>query len=881
MAEWSPQEQGVRQILEVLRNINNPDAQVQKAINSNLETFKKTPQYNLYLAYIFSLAEEAFSVRTCAGLILKNNLNAGTVAKSEHMYVKNQVVKAIGDADATVRRTAGSLITTIIGVGSIEGWDGIMQFLVGLLEHPDKNVVDGSFYALDLICEDHPYELDSERAGRPLNFLLPKFLSFFNHAAPEFRDYSLGCIVKLLHFLPNQIVLHIDNFMQGFFFLANDSQVSIRKKVVSAFLIFVDNVDGVNVVTPYLPQMIEYILHCMNGPDEEIALRATEFWRLISDHYDVCNKFVAPHLPKILPVLLNKMMYTQEDLENYQYEEDASVPDKPENVKPVTWGHHKDEDDDDDDASNWTIRKCAAEAMDWFSRPFDKTFLHTLLPLIETHLKSDNNWIATESSLLAIGCVAVGQTRDMHEYLPGLVPFFFDLTRHSRPLIRSITCWVLSRYSLWILRQQDRDTYFHRLITELLTRLSTDRNKEVQKAACSALAQICETAAHEIIPYAEAILGEFSKAFATFQRNNLFVLYDAIGAIAEAMGPRLDDEKYLNVLFPPLLEKWNSIPDDDTDLFPLLDCFQHVALALGPSFLPYVGPVFGRCLKLIESTLLQVAMYKQSPHGDPPDREFLICSLDVLSGICSAVKQQIGSFVQGSKLVPLLVEILRDTSSDFSQSSYALTGDLSRYCPEALAPHVKDIMPLLLRGTTYLSYTEMSNNAFWALGEIVVNLSPQKPTQQPLDFLAPFLEPILVRAYEVLNDSQHDDLMEACSVVIARVACVVPQHTINCIEPIFKSFCIGIRNLVDEKEKSDGLRGLCEVVAVKPDIAMKDFRTFCELLGSYGGRNAELRNFIGNLLHQFKNNIGPANWDGMVGSFSNSTQKRLKTEYNL
>lgn len=35
--------------------------------------------------------------------------------KNEQVYIKNQVVKAIGDPDPTVRRTAGSLITTIIG----------------------------------------------------------------------------------------------------------------------------------------------------------------------------------------------------------------------------------------------------------------------------------------------------------------------------------------------------------------------------------------------------------------------------------------------------------------------------------------------------------------------------------------------------------------------------------------------------------------------------------------------------------------------------------------------------------------------------------------------------------------------------------------------
>lgn len=55
---------------------------------------------------------------------------------------------------------------------------------------------------------------------------------------------------------------------------------------------------------------MDYILHCMSGPDDGIALHATEFWRLIAEHHEVCNKIVAPHLPKILPVLLTKYVVT-------------------------------------------------------------------------------------------------------------------------------------------------------------------------------------------------------------------------------------------------------------------------------------------------------------------------------------------------------------------------------------------------------------------------------------------------------------------------------------------------------------------------------------------------------------------------------------------
>jgi hypothetical protein len=86
------------------------------------------------LAFIFALNEESFSVRTCAGLILKNNLVGGKVDKNEQAYVKNQVVKAIGDPDPTVRRTAGSLITSIIGVFASIFLDLPLEVLEALLD---------------------------------------------------------------------------------------------------------------------------------------------------------------------------------------------------------------------------------------------------------------------------------------------------------------------------------------------------------------------------------------------------------------------------------------------------------------------------------------------------------------------------------------------------------------------------------------------------------------------------------------------------------------------------------------------------------------------------------------------------------------------------
>ena len=64
------------------------------------------------------------------------------------------------------------------------------------------------------------------------------------------------------------------------------------------------------------------------------------------------------------------------------------------------------------------------------------------------------------------------------------------------------------------------------------------------------------------------------------------------------------------MLMPPLIEKWNTLKDEDKDLFPLLECLSSVATALQSGFLPYSEPVYQRCVSLTEKTLCQIQVSK-------------------------------------------------------------------------------------------------------------------------------------------------------------------------------------------------------------------------------------------------------------------------------
>jgi len=58
-----------------------------------------------------------------------------------------------------------------------------------------------------------------------------------------------------------------------------------------------------------------------------------------------------------------------------------------------------------------------------------------------------------------------------------------------------------------------------------------------------------------------------------FQHKNLLILYDAIGTLADSVGHHLNKPEFINLLMPPLIQKWNMLKDEDKDLFPLLEVF--------------------------------------------------------------------------------------------------------------------------------------------------------------------------------------------------------------------------------------------------------------------------------------------------------------------
>merc|ERR1719242_309616 len=619
--------------------------------------------------------------------------------------------------------------------------------------------------------------------------------------------------------------------------------------------------------------------------DEGVALEACEFWLSLAEQ-PICKEVMAPHLDKLVPVLVRGMKYSEIDiilLRGDVDENDENVPDREEDVKPRfhrSRSHHPDttdmadEDDDglDDDSSlsDWNLRKCSAAALDVLASVFRNDLLPILLPILkETLFHAD--WDVKESGILVLGAIAEGCMSGMIPHLPELIPYLINCLSDKKALVRSITCWTLSRYAHWVVGQP-HDTYLKPLMSELLKRI-LDSNKRVQEAACSAFATLEEEACTELVPYLGFILETLVFAFHKYQHKNLLILYDAIGTLADSVGHHLNKSEYINLLMPPLIQKWNVLKDDDKDLFPLLECLSSVATALQEGFLPYCEPVYKRCVSLVEQTLNQhIAHIQNADQFELPDKDFMIVALDLLSGLAEGLDGHIERLVSGSNIMHLLYQCVQDSMPEVRQSSFALLGDLTKACFPHVHPCIPEFMPIL-SGNLNPEYISVCNNATWAAGEISVKLG---------DGMAVYIQPILGPLVNIINrPNTPKTLLENTAITIGRMGLVCPPIVAPSLLQFVRPWCTSLRNIRDNDEKDSAFRGMCQMISVNPAGVVNDFIFFCDAIASWQNPRPDLKEMFHKILHGFKGQVGDEAWARFVEQFPIPLKERLVANYGV
>ncbi|KAJ9189516.1 hypothetical protein P3X46_000799 [Hevea brasiliensis] len=882
-ASWQPQEDGLKEICVLLEHQISPSSSADKSqIWQQLQHYSQFPDFNNYLVFILTRTEgKSVEIRQAAGLLLKNNLKTAykSLTTACQQYIKSELLPCLGAADRHIRSTVGTIISVVVQIGGISGWPELLQALVTCLDSNDLNHMEGAMDALSKICEDIPQVLDSDVPGLsdpPIKIFLPRFYHFFQSPHSSLRKLALASVNQYIMLMPAALYASMTEYLQGLFILARDPTSEVRKLVCAAFVQLIEV--RPSFLEHHLKDVIEYILQVNNDSDDEVALEACEFWSAYCDA-QLSPENLREFLPRLIPVLLSNMVYTDDDESLVEAEEDESLPDRDQDLKPRFHSsrlHGSDSvDGDDDDIVNiWNLRKCSAAALDVLSNVFGDEILPTLLPVVQGKLSAtgDEAWKEREAAVLALGAVAEGCINGLYPHLSQIVEFLIPLLDDKFPLIRSISCWTLSRFSKYIVQESGHEKgfeQFDKVLMGLLRRI-LDTNKRVQEAACSAFATLEEEAAEELAPRLDIILQHLMCAFGRYQRRNLRIVYDAIGTLADAVGAELNQPTYLEILMPPLIGKWQQLSNSDKDLFPLLECFTSIAQALGPGFSQFAEPVFQRCIHIIQSQ--HVAKVDPVSAGVPYDKEFIVCSLDLLSGLAEGLGSGIESLVSQSSLRDLLLQCCMDNGTDVRQSAFALLGDLAKACAVHLRPRLHEFLDVAAKqlNTPKLKETmSVANNACWAIGELAVKVHQE---------ISPIVMTIISCLVPILQHSEelNKSLIENSAITLGRLAWVCPELVSPHMEHFMQSWCIALSLIRDDIEKEDAFRGLCAMVRANPSGALSSLVFMCKAIASWHEiRSEELHNEVCQVLHGYKQMLGNGGWDQYMSALEPPVKEKL------
>lgn len=485
---WTPDPEALEQLKAIIGGTLSSNNNDRNHANESLIQAKQQPEIENYLFYILVVDETAKSdVRAASGINLKNiilkNANRGS-----RQYILDNITNGLLSNDNMVRNTSGNVITALFSIYGLENWPQVLGKLLELANSSqNQKAAEAAMSALSKISEDSHIKLDVEVNGeRPLDYLLSVFIKLMDSPSSRIRALAVECINFFIPSKSQSSLAILDEFMQKLFVLANDSNEDIKKNVCRSFSSILEA--RPDKLLPHINGVITYCLHLMRDEDEEVSLEGCEFLLALatSPAGESDSNVFKSRLSDILPVLLEKMVYSEEEIffmRLVDEKDDAHMADNEEDIKPQNakskdshkaasnrassrskqnFGDDFDEEDDDDyyydgeedsdddtELDQWSVRKCSAASLDVLSVNLPVEVLQVTLPILQERIVS-NEWEVREAAILAFGAISKSCMELERDKLPTLVPFLVDRLQDDEPRVRQITCWTLSRYSSWV-----------------------------------------------------------------------------------------------------------------------------------------------------------------------------------------------------------------------------------------------------------------------------------------------------------------------------------------------------------------------------------------------------------------------------------------------
>ena len=893
---YTPSQQDVQSLVTLLAAGANGDKQ---ALNQIMAMSNQSSFFACCAYIVANVTDPNYSAaRMSAGYYIKNNMR--NPACTSDPSVQQYVIQSLGDPAEGIRRAVATCISHAVRDGH---WPPTVVDAVAAGLRGDQNAVAGALTAICDLCEDAVQLLGA--CGKTAQ-IIPAVVPFLQADQPaELRKKAVHAISILLEeagmdedkngrkgatwnaMAPNAVTV--------LGFLAQMTQMQLDSTtmgyVIRSLVLLIPFRDA---VAPSFSHLVSLMCQKSVDPDEDIRREAIEFWSAVLYEPKFAEE-AFQHLPQIIPVLLDCMVYSEMELGMLQgTDNDWNVPDKAEDVNPHKYvtrhraiGDEAD-DEDDDDVMSSTLRANAGLTLDKLAEHYGDQLLHGVLTIVDQKMSS-NDWRQVEAAVMAVGAIAEGCYEGMLQYVGFFLKRLFQLLNEdsSHYLIKCMCLWTISQYSPWFGTEDGMKAEFLGAAMESILARMKSPSKRLQDAATSCLSVIADQLyENELEPYAVAIVQTVSDCFKHYQLKNLYLLLECVTSLCNHLGSRVAHEDCFNTLVAPMVDMWGKVPNDSPMLYPFFQCFASVCQALGSGIMPMAQQIFDRAFTLASHHVQARAQLKSNPNADVPEEDILVVSLDLLSGLSDALKGSIVTLIQGQPdFVNLLGAALNDPSPIVRQGSYAVIGDLATAAPlmvQSLLPNLEGLFFTALQDPE--NNTGEAANVAWILTDLMSNqVDDGSPTLTSghVDKYLPLLcrNMTLLKGEGMLNMAQNSALavgrfLYTDSGAIQRNGQLAPSRWVHSFFDIMQH----IRSTVAVKEVA--VRGVLYVLSSSPAEGVSALHSMFDTAVSFTSPSVELKRDFAQLFEVMKNGMG-AGWGQSVAQYDKKKATKLRTTYGV
>lgn len=201
--EWTPQQQILATVQEILQEALAPDSEIQKNVQEKLNVIQGMSDFTNYLFYILSESRFSEDERSLSAILLKSNLTSiyGRLPDDLIYKIRSECLRLLKDPSRKVRSSISTIIV-IICKDNLKTWPDLLPQLLKIF-YEQNEYSDTALNTLFKICEEliNCHKTHDE-LYRVIKEVFPKFLDYIS-------DEKCNCRVEIVR-LTNQ-------FLQDYF----------------------------------------------------------------------------------------------------------------------------------------------------------------------------------------------------------------------------------------------------------------------------------------------------------------------------------------------------------------------------------------------------------------------------------------------------------------------------------------------------------------------------------------------------------------------------------------------------------------------------------------------------------------------------------------